>query len=281
MLLRLNDRGDAVKDVQVKLGIAADGHFGPVTQTAVIAFQRKHGLGADGIVGPATLAKLSLKTPEITLKKTKFEIADFIGAGATLKCHPGMIEALAIKEARGSAFLADGRVKILFERHQFHRRLATVRKAGQTTASQLAFRNKVAAENPQICNSVRGGYLGNEREYPRLNLARTFSDTAALESASFGMFQVMGFNAVPIGYASVQEFERLMQQDIGQHLVALTRFVLHTPSALKGIREQNFPMLAQAYNGTAYKENKYDTDLAKHFNNVKGKYGNIGGPIRA
>ena len=272
MLLRLNDRGDAVKDVQSKLGIVADGHFGPVTHAAVIAFQREHGLSADGVVGPATLAKLNLKAPEITLKKTKFEIADFIGAGATLKCHPGMIEALAIKEARGSAFLPDGRVKILFERHQFHRRLATVRKAGQTAASQKALRDAVAAQHPDICNPVRGGYLGNEREYPRLERARTFSDTAALESASYGMFQVMGFNAVPIGYSSVQEFERLMQQDIDQHLDALTRFVLHTPRALRGIREQNFPMLAEAYNGPAYRENKYDTDLAKHFNSVKGKY---------
>ena len=272
MLLRLNDRGEAVREVQKKLGLTPDGAFGPVTQQAVIAFQRKHGLVADGIVGPSTLAKLNLTDAAIVLKKNKLTREDFVEAAALLKCHPGMIEALALKEARGSAFLPDGRVKILFERHQFHRRLAIVRKVGQTPAGQKALRDKVAQLHPHICSSTRGGYLGNEREYPRLELAQTFSDTAALESASFGLFQVMGFNAVSIGYSSVQEYVRLMQQDINQHLMALSRFILATPKALKGIREQDYPLLAGAYNGPAYRENKYDTDLQKLFNQVKGHY---------
>lgn len=45
--LKLNDRGEDVKVVQSKLGIAADGIFGPKTRDAVIAFQREHGLAPD------------------------------------------------------------------------------------------------------------------------------------------------------------------------------------------------------------------------------------------
>lgn len=272
MLLRLNDRGEAVKAVQAKLGLVADGIFGTITDGAVRAFQRAQGLVADGIVGPATLARLGLTQATVVHKKSNLTEEDYLEAANTLGCHPGMIEALALKEARGSAFLPDGRVKILFERHQFHRRLAVVRKASQTMAGQRALRDQVAAKHPDICNTVRGGYKGNHLEYPRLTLARSFSDTAALESTSFGLFQVMGFNAVPIGYTSVQEFERLMQQDINQHLVALTRFILHTPKALRGIRTQDYPMLAEAYNGPAYRENRYDTDLQKLFGQVQGKY---------
>ena len=272
MLLRLNDRGDAVREVQKKLGIVADGHFGPKTHAAVVVFQAKHGLTPDGIVGPATLSKLNLTSAEISLKKNKLTREDYVQAAELLKCHPGMIEALALKEARGSAFLPDGRVKILFERHQFYKRLAIVRKPGQTPTTQKALRDRVAKDHPQICSPQRGGYLGNAHEYPRLELARSFSDTAGLESASFGLFQVMGFNAVPIGYSSVQEFERLMQQDIGQHLMALSRFILATPKALRGIRNQDFALLAGAYNGPAYRENNYDTDLQKFFNQVKGNY---------
>ncbi|MEG6571833.1 spore cortex-lytic enzyme [[Clostridium] cellulosi] len=37
-----------------------DGIFGPLTQSAVISFQRKNGLTPDGIVGPATLRALGL-----------------------------------------------------------------------------------------------------------------------------------------------------------------------------------------------------------------------------
>ena len=271
MLLRLNDRGDAVKDLQTKLGLKADGHFGPLTQTAVIAFQKKVGLPADGIVGPATFAKLGVKE-EVIVSGRVLTKDDFIAAGKLLACHPGMIEALALKETRGKAFLPDGRPAILFERHQFYKRLPIVRKAGQTQASLLAIREQAVKNDGDICSSVRGGYKGGAAEYDRLARAQKYSDTAALESASWGQFQVMGFNAVPIGYASVQEFVRLMNQGIDQHLIALVRFILATPKALKGIREQNFPMLAGAYNGPAYAENKYDTDLQKLFNQVKGKY---------
>lgn len=55
------DRGDTgghVKDVQAELGVATDGIFGPVTEAAVMQFQRKHGLAVDGVVGPNTWAEL-------------------------------------------------------------------------------------------------------------------------------------------------------------------------------------------------------------------------------
>jgi cell wall-associated NlpC family hydrolase len=44
----------AVIALQRRLGVAADGVFGPGTQAAVKHFQRSHGLTADGVVGPAT-----------------------------------------------------------------------------------------------------------------------------------------------------------------------------------------------------------------------------------
>lgn len=51
-------QGDDVRAVQRKLGLAADGVFGPGTRNAVKAFQSSQGLTADGIVGPSTLAAL-------------------------------------------------------------------------------------------------------------------------------------------------------------------------------------------------------------------------------
>lgn len=53
-MLKLGSKGSAVKRLQTKLGITADGDFGPNTKKAVIAFQKKHGLAADGIVGQNT-----------------------------------------------------------------------------------------------------------------------------------------------------------------------------------------------------------------------------------
>jgi peptidoglycan hydrolase-like protein with peptidoglycan-binding domain len=58
--LRKGDRGRAVRKLQRKLGVTADGVFGPQTDRAVKRFQRRNGLTADGIVGPMTRAKLGL-----------------------------------------------------------------------------------------------------------------------------------------------------------------------------------------------------------------------------
>ncbi len=52
--LRRPTQGELVKLIQAKVGVPADGKFGPKTEAAVRAFQRKHGLVADGIVGPKT-----------------------------------------------------------------------------------------------------------------------------------------------------------------------------------------------------------------------------------
>jgi peptidoglycan hydrolase-like protein with peptidoglycan-binding domain len=52
--LRRPMKSDLVKVVQTKVGVEADGKFGPNTEAAVRAFQRGHGLVPDGIVGPKT-----------------------------------------------------------------------------------------------------------------------------------------------------------------------------------------------------------------------------------
>ena len=56
--LRVGSRGDAVAAVQAKLGLTADGAFGPGTEAAVKKWQAANGLAADGVVGPATYSKL-------------------------------------------------------------------------------------------------------------------------------------------------------------------------------------------------------------------------------
>jgi putative chitinase len=56
--LRRGSKGDAVKRMQAKLGLTADGDFGPGTEAALKKWQAANGLIADGVVGPKTLAKL-------------------------------------------------------------------------------------------------------------------------------------------------------------------------------------------------------------------------------
>lgn len=60
MSVRKGDRGPAVRRIQRRLRLSADGVFGRDTRRAVRRFQRRHGLTADGIVGPITRRALRL-----------------------------------------------------------------------------------------------------------------------------------------------------------------------------------------------------------------------------
>jgi len=61
--IKQGSKGAAVKELQSKLGIKADGDFGPITDRAVRAFQASKGLVVDGIVGPKTWAAFGVSKP--------------------------------------------------------------------------------------------------------------------------------------------------------------------------------------------------------------------------
>jgi peptidoglycan hydrolase-like protein with peptidoglycan-binding domain len=60
VVVERGDRGPAVRSIQRRLDIPADGIFGPQTERAVRRFQRRHGLLVDGIVGPQTRGAMGL-----------------------------------------------------------------------------------------------------------------------------------------------------------------------------------------------------------------------------
>ena len=57
---RAGHRGGGVRSLQRRLGLPADGVFGPNTESAVKRFQASHGLTPDGVVGPQTRRALGL-----------------------------------------------------------------------------------------------------------------------------------------------------------------------------------------------------------------------------
>jgi len=64
MLLKVGSKGEDVKQLQAKLGLTADGSFGPNTEKKVKEWQLANGLTADGIVGPGTWSKMFGETTQ-------------------------------------------------------------------------------------------------------------------------------------------------------------------------------------------------------------------------
>jgi len=58
MILKIGSKGEDVKKLQSKLGLSADGSFGPGTEKAVKKWQIDNDLAADGIVGEGTWNKM-------------------------------------------------------------------------------------------------------------------------------------------------------------------------------------------------------------------------------
>jgi resuscitation-promoting factor RpfB len=64
-VLERGSRGPVVVQLQQKLGIPADGVFGPQTERAVRRYQAREGLVVDGVVGPQTAGALGISLAEV------------------------------------------------------------------------------------------------------------------------------------------------------------------------------------------------------------------------
>jgi len=172
------------------------------------------------------------------------------------------VRALVEVESRGRGFLGDGRPKILFERHVMYRRLRD--KEG------LALANQMTKLSPSVVNRSRGGYVGGYGEHERLDLAAHIDRDCALESASWGLFQIMGYHWKALGYPSLQAFINAMYRNEAAHLDAFVRFVKLDPALHQAIRDLDWATVARLYNGPAYAQNNYDTKLAAAYKRHAG-----------
>ncbi len=62
-MLKLGSQGEDVKNLQLRLGITADGIFGPETEESLKEWQTNHGITADGIAGPGILHRINCNYP--------------------------------------------------------------------------------------------------------------------------------------------------------------------------------------------------------------------------
>jgi hypothetical protein len=148
---------DTIRALQQKLGVSADGVYGPRTRAAVKRFQRAHGLTADGVAGPQTLAALGLGA---SAPKAQ-EADDETGAAAPSSDAAATLQRIAQCESGGnpSAVSADGtyRGKYQFDRQTWRQMGGTGDPADAPEAEQDRIAAQLLAQRGTAPWPVCGG----------------------------------------------------------------------------------------------------------------------------
>ncbi|MNF59887.1 hypothetical protein D3C84_414890 [compost metagenome] len=235
----------------------------------------KHGIAADGVVWHfqplgliGNLSKIE-DHPVIFINNKKTELRflslfggatiddeDYVIAANELGCEVEAIKAVAITETGsiGSYFIKEGDdivPSILFERHYFH----------------ILTDGVYDASHPDVSNPSRGGYGRFGSQYNKLIEAYKLNSSAALRSASWGKFQIMGRYHQNAGYASVEEFVNDLSVSEKNHLKAFVNFIKSDSRLAKAIIEKNWLAFAKAYNGPA--QQGYDRKMEANYNALK------------
>ena len=235
--------------LQALLGLKIGGDFGENTEKEVIQFQKDNDLEDDGIVGAGTWKKLEEKFPRTILTES-----DYIEASKILDCDVAAVKAIKEVESGKAPFLKSGFPTLLFEAHIFYKQL------GSGMASKLIGSHK------NILSPVwnKNLYKGGENEIPRLREAWDIAPKAAAASASYGAFQICGFNYKECGFSSPLEYLGTIWKGEKEQLLAFVRFINATGIA-PYLRSHNWAEVARRYNGPGYKANSYDSKLANAY----------------
>ena len=161
--------------------------------------------------------------------------ADLDAAAADLGCERAVIDAVCDVESSGGGFLADGRPKILFEAHAFHK--ATGGRWDRTNPN---------ISSPEWDRSLYGA--GGAHQYDRLAEAIGLDRDAALQSASWGRFQVMGNNYAAANFADVEGFVQAMCDRESAHLQAFIGYC-RVNGLVDALKEHDWTNFAAGYNG--------------------------------
>ncbi|CAA6808671.1 MAG: Putative phage-encoded peptidoglycan binding protein [uncultured Sulfurovum sp.] len=171
---------------------------------------------------------------------------------------PAAVKAVVKVESNGRGFHRDGSLKILFEGHIFWKELNKV---------NVNPNNHVEGNKDILFKSYTKAYYRSSLQYGRLNKAKRIHKEAALKSASYGMFQVMGFNYKVAGFNSVDDFIASLQKSEKNQLEAFFNFVKNTKGCFKALQNKDWARFARIYNGPAYRTNQYDEKMERHYAN--------------
>lgn len=194
----------------------------------------------------------------MTIKAAQPTHIAYAAAAWLLMCEEPSLRAIAeVESGPGGAFLPSGEPVILFERHIFR----------SLTDGRFD-------KYPNLSGPTPGGYGPSSMQHVRLQDAALLDREAALKSASWGLFQVMGFNHERAGFPELQEFVNAAYRSAECHLRMLVMFVRNSTGMARALEERDWQTFARLYNGPNYAASGYDKRLAKAY--AKWASGGVG-----
>jgi len=187
--------------------------------------------------------------PPLPFQGTAFALStDGLSAvSQKLGVHAPEIWTVLAVETSGCGYLPDLRPQILYERHIFHR------------LTQGKYRDD------NISNLEPGGYgASGAHQYDRLALAIAKDRTAALQSCSWGIGQIMGEHYALAGFADVEQMVAAMSASEDQQLAAMANFLVNSRLNVP-LQAHDWASFARGYNGANYAINRYDIRLNGEF----------------
>lgn len=170
--------------------------------------------------------------------------------------EPAALLAIAEVEAGGRAFAVIGGKKeplIRFEGHYFDRLLDDAKRAAARKKG-LASPKAGAVRNP----------ASQAARWRMLDEAMAIDRTAALQSVSWGIGQVMGFHWKALAYESVEALVAEARSSVGGQIRLMLRF-LEANGLVEVIGAHDWAAFARAYNGPRYKVHRYDSRIASAY----------------
>lgn len=195
----------------------------------------------------------------MTLSETDFQnAATQLGGGISVN----IIKAFATVESGGRSGFGPAKLPVIaFEGHLFRKYTKHIYDQAQPLLSYPY--KKKAGPQWQTNNKDQA------KAWETMATAFALDQEAALMSASWGMFQIMGFNYASCGYKTVFEFSAALKVNAGNQLKAFLGFCSKSPALMKAMKSKDFTSMARNYNGEDY--GNYDVLMQKAYEKLEGK----------
>lgn len=196
---------------------------------------------------PGAMTRAAIKQVFVNTGAPAVTDEDIAIIAARLGASVKQIRAVAQVESGGGGFDKQGRPKILYERHLFHR----------MTDGKWS---------PAAFSQAKGGGYGDD-SWAKLQIAACKDADAAFASCSWGKFQVLGMHWSKLGYPSPIDMAYSTVVGEAEHYEMLARFIeangLKDELRAISANPDNCRAFAKAYNGSGYEKFDYHTKIAR------------------